>query len=50
MQVYILLLISLIAGASAIYPDNHWSFSTKLSESNFDQTVKNSGIYLSIYL
>jgi hypothetical protein len=26
--------------ALAIYPDDHWTYSTKLTEANFDETIK----------
>ena len=30
-----------VAAVAAIYPDGHWRFSTKLTTSNFDETIKN---------
>lgn len=32
-------LVSAIAGVTAIYPDDHWDYSTKLTEDNFDGEV-----------
>jgi len=29
-----------LAAVGAIYPDNHWDYSTKLTLANFDETVK----------
>jgi hypothetical protein len=31
----------LISSVAAIYPDDHWSYATKLTEENFESTVQN---------
>ncbi len=36
----VLLLAALLGVASAIYPDDHWSYSTKLTASNIDDEIK----------
>jgi hypothetical protein len=34
-------LAALVVAASAgIYPDDHWTYSTKLTEANFESTIK----------
>jgi hypothetical protein len=38
----VLLLAALLGVASAIYPDDHWSYSTKLSASNIDDEIKSA--------
>lgn len=38
----LLLGVCLAAGAGAMYPDDHWSYSTKLTTSNFDDVVKSA--------
>lgn len=30
------------AVASAIYPDDHWTYSTQLTESNFEKFIENN--------
>jgi len=34
------ILLTLLAFAQAIYPDDHWSFSQKLTVDNFKDTVQ----------
>ena len=36
----VLLLAALLGVASAIYPDDHWNFSKKLTSSNIDDEIK----------
>jgi hypothetical protein len=36
----VLLLAALLGVASAIYPDDHWSFSKKLTSANIDDEIK----------
>lgn len=31
----------LARGVAAIYPNDHWSYSTKLTQENFESTVQN---------
>jgi hypothetical protein len=38
----VLLLAALLGVASAIYPDDHWSFSKKLTSSNIDDEIKSA--------
>ena len=35
-----LVLLALLGAVSAIYPDDHWSYSTKLTTANMDSFVK----------
>lgn len=37
-----LVVLTLLGVAQAIYPDNHWQHSTKLTVSNFDDEIKNA--------
>jgi len=37
-----LLSLSLLAVAGAIYPSDHWDYATKMTKSNFDETVKSN--------
>lgn len=34
------LLLAALPSSLAIYPDDHWTYATKLTESNFEETVK----------
>ena len=34
--------LGLLALAGAIYPEDHWDYSTKMTKSNFDETVKSN--------
>jgi len=36
----LLLTIAILAVVSAIYPDDHWNYSTKLTEDNFDSFIQ----------
>jgi len=36
----VLLLSALVVGVSAIYSDDHWSYSTKLTEDTFDSFIQ----------
>ena len=38
----VLLLAALLGVASAIYPDDHWSYSTKLTAANIDTEIENA--------
>jgi hypothetical protein len=42
MATKVLLLAALLGVATAIYPDDHWSYSTKLTTSNIDAEIKNA--------
>jgi len=33
-------LLPLIGVVAAIYPDDHWDYSTKLTDDNFDETIQ----------
>jgi len=37
-----LLSLGFLAVAGAIYPADHWEYSTKMTKSNFDETVKSN--------
>jgi hypothetical protein len=37
-----LLLMAVVAMSAGIYPDDHWSYSTKITTSNVDEVIKTS--------
>jgi len=39
-QLTSLVVLASIAFAQSIYPDDHWTFSTKLTEDNFDSHIQ----------
>jgi hypothetical protein len=34
--------LAVVGAAAAIYDDDHWDYSTKLTDENFDSTVKSA--------
>ena len=41
LRLFVALIVAVYSVSAGIYPDDHWSFSKKLTLENFDETVKN---------